>query len=115
MDEVVFYSTANGNSELWDFICDLDAKATRGNKGSSKLLEKIHYTIDRAETGMPHARNLRKGIQELRPGPYRITYFKWRGKLVLLTYFKKDSQKSTKYEVDRAEQRMKDWILRYGE
>ncbi|MEF2965314.1 type II toxin-antitoxin system RelE/ParE family toxin [Paenibacillus sp. M1] len=114
MNEVIFYTTAKGNSDVEDFLRKLDAQAVAGDKSSEELLDNILYVIDRVEDGMPHARSLQKGIRELRPGPYRITYFKWRDKLVLLTVFKKQSQQTPAHEIERAVRRMKDWISRHG-
>lgn len=114
MYEVIFYETVKGNSEVHDFILDLDAKAIKGNKFATVNLGDIQYTIDRAEDGMPHSRPLRKKVFELRPGAYRITYFIWQGKMVLLTVFRKTTGQTPDHEIDRAIVRMDDWIYRYG-
>ncbi|MFM9278074.1 type II toxin-antitoxin system RelE/ParE family toxin [Paenibacillus jiagnxiensis] len=63
---------------------------------------------------MPHSRRLRGGLYELRPDPYRIPFFRWQGKFVLLTVFRKSTQRTPDREIERAEARMKDWISRFG-
>ncbi|WP_068784129.1 type II toxin-antitoxin system RelE/ParE family toxin [Paenibacillus phocaensis] len=114
MNDVLFYTTAKGNSDVWDFISDLDARAVKGDAEADDLMSRVQYAIDRVEDGMPHSRVLRDGIRELRPGPFRITYFKWRGQMVLLTYFRKSTGPTPDHEVIRAVKRMKDWVKRYG-
>lgn len=112
--DVVFYATkAGGKSEVWDFISELNTKANAGDQVSKELLDSIDYCMERYEDGYPHAKPLRKGILELRPGPYRITYFFWQGNIVCLTVFRKNSRITPNYEVDRAVNRMKDWKQRY--
>ncbi|WP_049827473.1 type II toxin-antitoxin system RelE/ParE family toxin [Paenibacillus sp. 1-49] len=81
---------------------------------AEKHLEDIDYTFQRVEDGMPHTRPLRGGLYELRPGRLRILYFRWQGKLVLLTVFQKSTQQTPNHEIERAENRMKDWMKRFG-
>ncbi|KJD45624.1 type II toxin-antitoxin system RelE/ParE family toxin [Paenibacillus terrae] len=92
MAEIIFYYTVKGNSEVDDFLQLLDDKAVCGDMKAEKHLEDIDYTFQRVEDGMPHSRPLRGGLYELRPGRLRILYFRWQGKLVLLTVFQKSTQ-----------------------
>ncbi|ULL14149.1 hypothetical protein DVH26_06645 [Paenibacillus sp. H1-7] len=58
---------------------------------------------------MPHSRTLQNGLFELRPGRHRITYFFWKGKIILLTEFRKNTNQTSKLELQRALDRMNDW------
>lgn len=108
-----------GNSEVKDFLRDLNLKAKTGNAAAAELLDIIQYTMSRVReegpiAGMPYTRKLRGEIWELRPTKFRVTYFLLHNKMVLLTIFRKQSQTTPSHEIDRAEKRMKDWVKRNG-
>lgn len=118
MLKVVFYETSKMNSEVRGFLRELNINAKAGNKVSAELLDSIQYTVARIRdegpmAGMPFTRKLRGGVWELRPTNYRITYFLFHDSIILLTVFRKQSQQTPSYEIDRAEKRMRDWITRY--
>ncbi|ODA09225.1 type II toxin-antitoxin system RelE/ParE family toxin [Paenibacillus polymyxa] len=114
MNDVVFYETANGNSEVRKFIQDHNNKAVKGNKNSIALLDSFLYAVERYLDGMPHSSPLRKGVFELRFKLYRITYFIFNEKIVLLTVFRKKTKETPNQEIERAEERSKDWVRRCG-
>ncbi|WP_127580445.1 type II toxin-antitoxin system RelE/ParE family toxin [Paenibacillus koleovorans] len=119
MFDADFYETAKGNSEVKDFLRDLNLRAKAGDKNAVALLDSILYTVARVreegpQVGLPHTRPLRNGMWELRPSKYRIPYFLWRKKLLLLTVFRKSTGPTPMHELDRAEERMKDWLKRKG-
>jgi len=114
MDDVVFYETVNGNSEVWKFIQGHNKKAEKGSKASADLLDSFVYAMERYLDGMPHSSPLRKGVFELRFKMYRITYFICNGKMVLLTVFEKKTNETPDQEINRAMERKKDWIRRCG-
>ncbi len=111
--DVVFYETASGKSEVWDFIEDLDQKASSGDQKAKGLLGDIQYCMERMADGMPHSKPLRHGIFELRPGRYRITYFYWNGEVVCLTVFPKTTNQTPNPEIVKAVNRMDDWKRRH--
>ncbi|WP_342416259.1 type II toxin-antitoxin system RelE/ParE family toxin [Paenibacillus sp. FSL R10-2782] len=115
MAEIINYATPKGKSEVEEAILQLSEKAEKGNKQATRELDDILYTLERYEDGMPHSRQLRGRLYELRPGRYRILYFRWQGKLVLLTMFRKSTQQTPVHEIERAESRMKDWLNLYKE
>lgn len=53
----------------------LNDKDKNGNKQAIRELDDIFYTFERFEDGMPHSRQLRGQLYELRPGRYRIFIF----------------------------------------
>lgn len=114
MAEIISYVTVRGNSEVEDGIEELNSKAKKGDKRAELALDSIFYAIEMYEAGMPHSRQLKGQLYEIRAGRYRITYFRWQGNLVLLTMFFKRTQQTPPQEIARAERRMKDWVKRYG-
>ncbi|MFB5761983.1 type II toxin-antitoxin system RelE/ParE family toxin [Paenibacillus medicaginis] len=114
MTDIMFYRTGKGNSEVEKHILSLNERAKNGDKKAEREMDDILYTMERAGDGMPHSRKLRGALYELRAGRYRIPYFRWKGSLVLLTIFRKSTQQTPSHEIDRAEERMKEWIRRYG-
>lgn len=114
MAEIITYVTARGNSEVEDELDKLNSKARKGDERAAKALDSIIYSIEKHGEGMPHSRQLRGPLYEIRAGRYRITYFRWQGKLVLLTIFFKRTQQTPPREIERAEERMRDWVNRHG-
>ena len=89
MYEIEFYETADGVSELWNFLDDLEQKAEK-----SKVDE---------------------DIWELRPGNNRVLYFYFRdNKFVLLHQFRKKTQKTPRREIEKAKAERDDWVSRKG-
>ncbi|MEJ8306646.1 type II toxin-antitoxin system RelE/ParE family toxin [Saccharibacillus sacchari] len=113
MGNQIYYTTARGNSEVKDFIEELDAKATKGNVRAKYDVEQITYAMERIKDGPPHMGPLRGGVKELRPGRWRIIYFEWEGSIVLLTCFRKETNQTPDHEIDRAISRKKDWMNRH--
>lgn len=106
---IKFFETKKGNSEVWDFIENLNTAAENGDEKAKQLLGDIRYCMERVNKGMPHSSPLRQGLSELRPGKYRITYFQWKGDTICLTIFHKKTNQAPDKEIDRAVKRMKEW------
>ncbi len=113
--EILFYRTAKGRSSVEEFLNSLDKQA-QGDKKSYKLFEKIYFYLEVLEkygprAGFPYTKYIGDSLWELRPKDYRIFFFLWyENRIILLHCFQKKSQKTTKKEIEKARQRMDDWM-----
>lgn len=103
------------DSKGWEPVTEFLLKQKEQNPA---IFEKILAYIRLLEEngtwqGMPHVEHLDGDIWELRPSPYRILFFVERGgTYVLLSWFRKKTQKTPKRELNLAKKRMKDYIIR---
>ena len=119
MFNIEFYETADGFSDVRNFLDSLRAKAdsvkdARIQFGQAAL--HIQLLQDNG-TNLPIeiAKNIEDEIWELRPGSNRIFFFFYcNDTYVLLHHYRKKSQKSPRRETLRAKAEMKDYILRKG-
>lgn len=113
--EVIFYKDSRGFSPVFEFLNELDQKATR-NKYDKQLLKKIALYIEILEqsstrSGLPYTKYIGNGIWELRPNRYRILFFSWKNnQIVLLHTFEKKTKKTPRQEILKAQNEMADWI-----
>lgn len=116
MKQVIFYKTQSGKSPIADFLDSLNAKQA----------QKVAWVLNLIENskGVPkeYFKKLTgtSGIWEVRvqsgSNIFRLLGFIHKGRLVILTNgFQKKSQKTPKNEIQIAEQRKSDYILRKGE
>ncbi|MBI4064552.1 MAG: type II toxin-antitoxin system RelE/ParE family toxin [Elusimicrobia bacterium] len=114
MYEIIFYTTAQGDCPVREFLEELDAKPRTKILRFFDHLEQMGPDLPR-----PYADTLRDKIRELRV-PYgrlqwRILYF-FEGKRIVLTQgFLKKTQAVPEEEIERALRRMKDWLERGGD
>ena len=119
MFNIEFYSTADGVSELWNFLDDLQKKAVT-NKDARIQHKQISQYIQLLEDhgtrlGENITKNLEDDIWELRPGNNRVLYFYHKDDTyVLLHQFRKKTQKTPRREIDKAKAERDDWIARKG-
>lgn len=119
MFTVEFYETSDGESELWNFLKDLNTKALT-SKDARIQLKQIEFYIQLLEDhGATLNENIMKNIDEdiweLRPGNNRIFFFYHRDNTyVLLHQFRKRSQKTPSCEIRKAKAERDDWISRKG-
>lgn len=119
MYNVIFYETADGESEVYDFVDKLQLKAV-SNKDARIQHQQIALCIQLLEDQGPRvpdkiAKHLEEDIWELRPGNNRIFYFYYKnGTYVLLHHFRKKTQKTPRREIEKAKSRRDDWVLRKG-
>lgn len=115
MYNINFYKDQNGNEPVKEYIISLKAK---GTKDSLIKLNKIqdYLNILKANgtrAGMPFVRHLDGDIWELRPLKDRILFFGYDGNnIILLSHFKKSTQKTPQREIKKANKLMKDYIER---
>ena len=108
MYNVIFYKDKKGREPVKDYIVSLKAKRT---KDSSIKFNKILDYLDLLEehgtrAGEPYMKHLDGEIWELRPLKDRILFF------VLLSQFRKMTQKTPKREIAKAKRRMNDFMER---
>lgn len=114
---VEFYETADGRSELWDFLEELRMKAAT-NKDARIQYKQISLYIQLLQDNGTRlneniTKHLEDGIWELRPGNNRVFYFFFENDtFVLLHYFRKKSQKTPKREIEKAKNERADYVAR---
>jgi len=117
MYTVEFYETADGRSELWDFLEELRMKAAT-NKDARIQHKQISLYIQLLQDNGTRlneniTKHLEDGIWELRPGNNRVFYFFFdNDTFVLLHHFRKKSQKTPKREIEKAKNERADYITR---
>ena len=117
MYTVEFYETADGKSELWDFLEELRIKAAT-NKDARIQHKQISLYIQLLQDNGTRlneniTKHLEDGIWELRPGNNRVFYFFFENDtFVLLHHFRKKSQKTPKREIEKAKNERADYISR---
>ena len=117
MYNIVFYRSADGYSEIEDFLMTLQKKATTG-KDSRIQLKQISQYIQFLEDygtrlGEKVTKHLEEDIWELRPGNNRVLFFyAQEDTFVLLHHFRKKTQKTPRREIDRAKRERDDWKFR---
>ena len=117
MYTVMFYETADGRSELWDFPEELRMKAATNKDARIQHKQITLYIQLLQENGTRLNENITKhledGIWELRPGNNRVFYFFFENDtFVLLHHFRKKSQKTPKREIEKAKNERADYIAR---
>jgi len=114
---VEFYETADGRSELWDFLEELRMKAAT-NKDARIQYKQISLYIQLLQDNGTRlneniTKHLEDGIWELRPGNNRVFYFFFENDtFVLLHYFRKKSQKTPKREIEKTKNERADYVAR---
>ncbi|MBR6461052.1 MAG: type II toxin-antitoxin system RelE/ParE family toxin [Verrucomicrobia bacterium] len=119
MFRIEFYETADGVSELWDFLDGLQKKSLTSKDARVQHKQIAQYIQLLADHGTRLGENITKhledGIWELRPGNNRVLYFFHRDNtFVLLHQFRKKTQKTPRREIEKAKTERDDWIRRKG-
>jgi phage-related protein len=98
MFKIEFYSTADGVSELWDFLDDLQKKSATSKDARIQHKQIAQYIQLLEDHGTRLGENITKHLEddiwELRPGSNRVLYFFHKDDTyVLLHQFRKKTQK----------------------
>lgn len=117
MYDIEFYSTADGTSELWDFLVVLQQKALTNKDARIQHKQIAQYIQLLQDHGTRLGENITKNVDEdiweLRPGNNRVLFFFHRNNTyVLLHHFRKKTQKTPRREIERAKAERDDWIAR---
>jgi phage-related protein len=106
---VVFFAQESGREPVRDWLQEIDKESRRAIGADIKTLQ-LRWPV-----GMPLARKLDTDLWELRStlrfGIARIFFSNYRGQLVLLHAFVKQSQKTPAKELALAQSRLR--LLRY--
>lgn len=117
MYEIEFYEDKNGNSEIAEFIKELNKKAAT-NKECRINFNKIIAYLDLLEEfgtriGEPVTKHLDGEIWELRPIKNRLLYAYYKdNKFILLHHFIKKTKKTPKKEIEQAKRNLLDYLER---
>lgn len=119
MYNIEFYSDANGVSELWDFLDDLQEKSAKSKDARIQHKQNVQYIQLLEDHGTRLGENITKhlddDIWELRPGNNRVLYFFHKDNtFILLHQFRKKTQKTPPREIAKAKAERDDWIARKG-
>ena len=117
MFNIEFYEDANGVSELWNFLDDLQKKAATSKDARIQHKQIVQYIQLLEDHGTRLGENITKhlgeDIWELRPGNNRVLYFFMKGDTyVLLHHFRKKTQKTPAREIAKAKAERDDWLSR---
>ena len=116
MFNIEFYSTADGVSELWNFLDELQQKSTTNKDARIQHKQIVQYIQLLEDHGTRLGENITKHVEddiwELRPGNNRVLYFFHKDDTyVLLHQFRK---KTPRREIEKAKSERDDWIARKG-
>lgn len=117
MLEIIFYKDKNGNSDIIDYLDELQRKM-QTSKDAKINREKILVYLSAlsqygTRIGSPIVKHIKGGIWELRPLRNRIFFFCWKeNKIVLLHYYIKKSRKMSVREYEKAERNLEDFLER---
>ena len=117
MFKIEFYSTADGTSELWDFLDDHQRKSAKNKDARIQHKQIVMYIQLLEDHGTQLGENITKHLEddiwELRPGNNRVLYFYHKDDTyVLLHHFRKKTQKTPRREIIKAKAERDDWLSR---
>ena len=119
MYEVVFYRDEKGNSEILEFLDELEKKSYTNKDARIQYKQIIIYLQLLQEHGTCLGENMTKHIDEdiweLRPGHNRVFYFYYKNnQFVILHHFRKKTQKTPNREMQKAKRERDDYKKRGG-
>lgn len=119
MFNIDFYRTADGSSDIEDFLDDLQKRAATNKDARiqhKQVAQYIQFLEDYGtRLGENVTKHLEEDIWELRPGNNRVFFFFFeKDTFVLLHHFRKKTQKTPRREIDRAKTERDDWKTRKG-
>ena len=118
MYQIVFYKDEKGISEVEEYIKELRTKK-ENNKDNRIKYEKIDIYLNLLtkyglKLGEPYIKHLEKELWELRPLKDRIILANLeKNRIILLTHFIKNTRKTPRREIKRAERLLK--IIKEGD
>jgi len=117
MFHIMFYRDKNGNSEIIDFLDELQKKGKTSKTDRVNRIKILAYLQALKEygthIGQPIVKHIEGSLWELRPLKNRIFFFCWKeDTFVLLHHFIKKSQKTPEKEIEKARLRQKDFLKR---
>lgn len=119
MYDIEIYEDKNGKSEIKEYIKKLSDKKSLNKDYKIRFTKIISYIDLLSRNGLqltaPYIKKIDKEIWELRPLRERILFASlYNNKFVLLSVFMKQSQKTPKREIDKANRLLEDYKKRRG-
>jgi phage-related protein len=106
MWNIVFYIDHRGKCPPREFIDELPVMEQAKVRNVLRLLQEFGTNLN-----MPHAKQIKGKLWELRPGGVRLFYFAYiRQQFVILHGYRKQSQKAPDREIEIAIRRMQDLL-----
>lgn len=117
MFDIIFYKDKSGNSEIINYLDELQEKAKTDKNARINREKILAYMVALAKygtrIGTPFVKHIDGNLWELRPLSNRIFFFYWKdNQFVLVHYFLKKSQKTPKKEIEKARKNIKDFLER---
>ena len=120
MFDIIFYRDKRGNSEIVNYLDELNEKA-KTDKNAKIHKEKILTYMAALKKygtriGKPIVKHIDGNLWELRPLSNRIFFFYWKdNKFVMVHHYIKKSQKTPQKEITKARKNIIDYMKRNGE
>lgn len=118
MYDIDFYEDKSGYSDVADFINFLDQS---NQKQDLQILKKLTYQLELLsqlgnkmhEPQAKFIKGYRHPLMELRPMPERFFYAGWsKNRFVILSHYTKKQNKTDPREIEKALDRLDDWLKR---
>ena len=104
--KIVFYKDHRGKSPALDFIEELPTIDQVKVRNALRLLREFGTNL-----GMPHAKQIKGKLWELRPGGVRLFYFAYIAhQFVILHGYRKQGMKAPEREIEIALRRMEELL-----
>ncbi|MCR5500668.1 MAG: type II toxin-antitoxin system RelE/ParE family toxin [Acetatifactor sp.] len=117
MYSIEFYRTADGVSDIEEYLNDLLRKASTDKNARiqhKQIAQYIQFLEDYGtRLGEKVTKHLEENVWELRPGKNRVLFFCYEnGVFVLLHHFQKKTQKTPRKEIEKAIAERDDYLSR---
>lgn len=118
MYNIIIYEDNNGKSEIVEYLKQLQKNSNKNNR--IKFNKIVTYIELLSKNGLalnePYIKHIDKVIWELRPLRDRILFTSLcDNKFILLSIFKKETQKTPKREIEKAKKMLEDYKKRNDE
>ena len=113
MYETIFYRDKRGKNEVEEYLQKLQKRKDKESRiKSNKIIGYINLLSKHGiNLGEPYIKHLQNDIWELRPIRDRILFaYLKNNKIIILTIFMKQTQKTPQREIERAEKYLKDFV-----
>ncbi len=110
MYKIIFYEDKKGSAPVLEYISSL---AVRDDQESTKKFNRIMDYIEKLRDGSNYVKHFDGEIWELRPIKDRILFAAWiENSFVLLHQFRKETQKTPRSEIEKAQRELDDFKSR---
>ncbi len=117
MFDILFYKDKTGNSEIINYLDELQEKAKTDKNARINREKILAYMAALAKygtrIGKPFVKHIDGNLWELRPLSNRIFFLYWKdNQFVFVHHFIKKSQKTPKKEIEKARKNIKNFLER---